>query len=139
MKLYCPSCGEVYAVPKEQRAASRLDGAFFGTTFPHLLVMQFNLLKMKKKSYVPRIFGFRVHKSARNYHDGSIDSNLAHLTSADRVHSTAARHLNDFSKNARKTISGLKKRIRQLQDDKKRLLSGTCGMTPLHIQQRLYL
>lgn len=73
MKLYCPSCSSVYQLPKNQRAASRLDGAFFGTTFPHLLVMQFPqyFSKMAKDVYVPRIFGFRVHNSQKTDQGGS--------------------------------------------------------------------
>lgn len=41
-----------------------VDGAYFGTTFPHLFLMTYgNLLPTQAtKTYVPRIFGFKVHK-----------------------------------------------------------------------------
>jgi len=41
-----------------------LDGAYFGTTFPHLFLIQFPELwppkPVKVEAYVPRVFGFRV-------------------------------------------------------------------------------
>lgn len=45
-----------------------MDGAFFGTTFPHLLMQMYPELLPPKPQlfYVPRIYGFKIHKSARN-------------------------------------------------------------------------
>ncbi|KAG4933250.1 hypothetical protein JHK87_047252 [Glycine soja] len=42
-----------------------IDGAYFGATFPHLFLMTYGNLKPQKQSqnYVPRVFGFKVHKS----------------------------------------------------------------------------
>ena len=39
-----------------------IDGAYFGTTFPHLFLMTYGYLKPQKSSvtYSPRIFGFKV-------------------------------------------------------------------------------
>lgn len=46
-----------------------VDGAAFGTTFPHLFLMTFSNLVPDplpiESAYVPRVFGFRVHKAAR--------------------------------------------------------------------------
>ena len=46
-----------------------MDGAAFGTTFPHLFLMTFSNLVPDRlpadSAYVPRVFGFRVHMSAR--------------------------------------------------------------------------
>ena len=42
-----------------------IDGAYFGTTFPHLFLMTYGYLKPQKSSsmYVPKIFGFKVCSS----------------------------------------------------------------------------
>lgn len=39
-----------------------IEGAYFGSTFPHLFLMTYGYLKPSKgyKEYVPRIFGFKV-------------------------------------------------------------------------------
>jgi casein kinase II subunit beta len=65
VKLYCPKCDEVY-YPRSARHKS-LDGAFWGTTFPHLLLLTLHqegtlTIEPSQQSYVPRIFGFRVRK-----------------------------------------------------------------------------
>eukprot|EP00966_Prymnesium_polylepis_P118867 2747683-Prymnesium_polylepis.1 len=41
-----------------------IDGAFFGTTFPHLYLQTFSEMQPQKTptTYVPRVFGFKVHK-----------------------------------------------------------------------------
>jgi Casein kinase II regulatory subunit len=43
-----------------------VDGAYFGTTFPHLLLMTYPSLRPARstESYTPRIFGFKLHASA---------------------------------------------------------------------------
>ncbi len=85
-KVFCPKCKNVYH-PPPSRSSSRassisgsnggggvgaVDGAAFGTTFPHLFLMTFNNLVPEPlhpdSAYVPRVFGFRVHRSA---HQGS--------------------------------------------------------------------
>ena len=91
-KVFCPKCKNVYQ-PPSSRSSSRgggghhssfisggnggggggaVDGAAFGTTFPHLFLMTFNNLvpdpHPPDSAYVPRVFGFRVHRSA---HRGS--------------------------------------------------------------------
>ncbi|KAE8708347.1 Casein kinase II subunit beta [Hibiscus syriacus] len=40
------------------------DGAYYGTTFPNLFLMTYQHLKPQKasQSYVPRVFGFKIHK-----------------------------------------------------------------------------
>lgn len=41
-----------------------IDGAYFGSTFPNLFLMTYGHLKPQKmsQSYVPRVFGFKIHK-----------------------------------------------------------------------------
>lgn len=61
VKLFCPHCEDIYT-PKSGRHAS-IDGAYFGTTFAHMLIQTFPNSIVQTKSYqkyVPRIFGFRL-------------------------------------------------------------------------------
>jgi hypothetical protein len=43
-----------------------MDGAYFGTTFPHLFLMTFSNIVPPPltASYVPRVFGFRIKRDA---------------------------------------------------------------------------
>lgn len=65
VKIYCPKCEDVF-YPRSKYQGN-IDGAYFGTTFPHLFLMTYPYIKSTKaaQSYVPRIFGFKIHKSAR--------------------------------------------------------------------------
>lgn len=67
MKLYCPRCEDIYT-PKSLRHAA-LDGAYFGTTFPHLLIQVYPVIVQQigteRERYVPRIFGFKIRRYAR--------------------------------------------------------------------------
>ncbi|XP_021756430.1 putative casein kinase II subunit beta-4 isoform X2 [Chenopodium quinoa] len=60
VKIYCPKCADIYY----PRSKYQGNGAYFGTTFPHLFLMTYGNLKPTQatRSYVPRIFGFKVHK-----------------------------------------------------------------------------
>mmetsp|Transcript_8811 Transcript_8811/g.22833 ORF Transcript_8811/g.22833 Transcript_8811/m.22833 type:complete len:128 (-) Transcript_8811:654-1037(-) len=51
-------------------------GAYFGTTFPHLFMLTFPECIPKKSSqyFVPRVFGFRIHKSSPYYADSALSS-----------------------------------------------------------------
>ncbi|XP_077244880.1 casein kinase II subunit beta-1-like isoform X2 [Tasmannia lanceolata] len=62
VKIYCPKCEDIY-YPRSKYQGN-IDGAYFGTTFPHLFLMTYGHLKPQKasQSYVPRIFGFKIHK-----------------------------------------------------------------------------
>lgn len=62
VKIYCPKCEDIYS--PRSRFQDNLDGAYFGSTFPHLFLMTYGHLKPQKASqnYVPRVFGFKVHK-----------------------------------------------------------------------------
>jgi len=50
-----------------------IDGAYFGTTFPHLLLMTYPMFRPAKTSemYVPRVFGFKLHASVYASRDAS--------------------------------------------------------------------
>jgi len=62
VKVFCPRCGEIYS-PKKKSADA--DGAYFGMSFAHLLLMTYPDLKpyFGKEEYVPRMFGFRIDAS----------------------------------------------------------------------------
>ncbi|KAL8287357.1 hypothetical protein RQP46_003809 [Phenoliferia psychrophenolica] len=91
VKLYCPSCVDMYVPPSSRFLG--VDGAFFGTTFPHLLFQTYpNALPFNPattpapttptsaadareptsaqtslaKVYIPRIYGFKVSERARS-------------------------------------------------------------------------
>merc|ERR1712046_282522 len=63
---YCAASGEVH---KMAAWGDVLDGAYFGTTFPHLLLMQNPALHGPKgwpvpnTKYIARIFGFKVRRA----------------------------------------------------------------------------
>lgn len=62
VKIYCPKCKELY-FPKLSRH-QELDGAYFGTTFAHLLLQTYSefIPKGPVVKYVPRIYGFKIHQ-----------------------------------------------------------------------------
>ncbi len=71
VNLFCPSCRDIF-YPKSARQAT-LDGAYFGTTFAHLFLMCNEDLQYAKPqaSYVPRVFGFRIHKDSSYWRQGT--------------------------------------------------------------------
>ncbi|XP_017016849.2 suppressor-of-stellate-like protein isoform X2 [Drosophila kikkawai] len=73
VKLYCPRCLDVY---QPRSRCCLLDGAMFGTGFPHMFFMQLPELRPHPpdEKYVGRLFGFQLHHSA-----------LTPLESPDRV------------------------------------------------------
>ncbi|TGZ85231.1 casein kinase II, regulatory subunit [Ascodesmis nigricans] len=64
VKLYCAKCEDVYS-PKSSRHAT-IDGAYFGTSFPHILFQVYPALIPPKvnERYIPRCFGFKTHAMA---------------------------------------------------------------------------
>lgn len=64
VKLYCAKCEDTYS-PKSSRHAA-IDGAYFGTSFPHILFQVYPQLVPAKTNevYVPRVFGFKTHAMA---------------------------------------------------------------------------
>jgi len=65
-KVFCPKCNELY-LPRF-KALSALDGSYFGTTFAHMFFLQNDHLVVKTANqyYVPRIYGFKVHRNVRD-------------------------------------------------------------------------
>ena len=64
VKIYCPRCNDIY-YPRSSRHRG-IDGAYWGTSFPHLFLMTLPDHKPAAPSfplYTPRIYGFKVHNS----------------------------------------------------------------------------
>jgi len=73
VNVFCPRCHGLF-FPKSTRQAN-IDGAYFGTTFPHLYLMTHpDMIPAKpSQTYVPRVYGFKVHKSSlfyKNHEEG---------------------------------------------------------------------
>eukprot|EP00038_Savillea_parva_P008396 m.176651 g.176651 ORF g.176651 m.176651 type:complete len:219 (+) comp14217_c0_seq1:270-926(+) len=64
VKLFCPLCNEVYSARASRH--QHIDGAYFGTTFPHMLFAVHPEYRPQGpcKKYVPKIYGFKLHSSA---------------------------------------------------------------------------
>jgi len=62
VRLYCPRCQETYE-PRNSNGCQDLDGAFFGTSFPHIFFQTFpNMVPLEPPAFfVPKVFGFRIH------------------------------------------------------------------------------
>ncbi|CAM9813396.1 unnamed protein product [Heterosigma akashiwo] len=72
--VYCPRCQDLFH-PKSSRQAN-IDGAYFGTTFPHLfLLTQPELIPPKpSQTYIPRIYGYRINKDSTYYTNHNSES-----------------------------------------------------------------
>lgn len=64
VKCFCPKCRDLYHPPMVRHRS--IDGAAFGSSLPHLLLQRFPEMAPVKadNSYIPRIYGFRIHDSA---------------------------------------------------------------------------
>ncbi|KAF7383978.1 hypothetical protein HZH68_014735 [Vespula germanica] len=64
VKSYCPKCMDVYT-PKSSRYHC-IDGAYFGTGFPHMLLMVHPEYRPKGATnhFIPRLYGFKIHSLA---------------------------------------------------------------------------
>lgn len=82
VQVFCPRCGDLYFPSGYIRAC---DGAFWGTTFPHLLLLRRPDLEAEPNphGYIPRVFGFKVHTGTGGA-DGEKNRNgEVHLASND--------------------------------------------------------
>ncbi|KAL0230567.1 hypothetical protein PCE1_004124 [Barthelona sp. PCE] len=62
VRLYCPKCNNVYEPPHSRHKS--VDGGFFGTTFPHLFLLEFPKFRKFQlyETFTPKIFGFKIRK-----------------------------------------------------------------------------
>lgn len=75
VKLYCPKCEDVYNPSSKKQMG--IDGAYFTTSLPHLILQMYPMLLPAKSSsaghdqpptrYVPKIFGFKIHQIANEH------------------------------------------------------------------------
>ncbi|DBA01367.1 TPA: hypothetical protein N0F65_001606 [Lagenidium giganteum] len=67
MKVFCPKCRDLYT-PSTEYQTPAIDGAYFGTTFPHLFFLTYTNLEPPPSTllYVPRVFGYRIHNKHEN-------------------------------------------------------------------------
>lgn len=111
VKIFCPKCQNVYHPPPirsrshsslDDIGSASVDGAAFGTTFAHLFLMTFHNLVPERVSsdtkYIPRVFGFRVHKSSKSRNDviPTINDYAVVTTPANRLN----RRLHNTNSNA---------------------------------------
>lgn len=61
VKVFCPKCEDVY-IPKKK--CSDVDGAYFGCSFPHIVLQTYTDIIPKEPPvvFVPRIYGFKLYK-----------------------------------------------------------------------------
>lgn len=100
VKIYCPRCKDIY-VPKKKFAD--VDGAFFGTSFPHLLLMVTRKTTQTyddigpifpKEEFTPTVFGFKIEEKDHNKKDNVV----ALPVSSDEPVATAEKKANKKKK-----------------------------------------
>lgn len=74
VRLFCAHCEELY-IPSNL-IHQNIDGAFFGTTFAHLFLMEFPMFRPRRvssmnKKYIPKIYGYPLHSS---WHEVALQS-----------------------------------------------------------------
>jgi casein kinase II subunit beta len=58
VKVYCPRCQDVY-IPRQKQLD--IDGAYFGTSFPHVFLKTYSdLMPQGPPKFIPKIYGFKI-------------------------------------------------------------------------------
>ncbi|KAM3139753.1 hypothetical protein pb186bvf_008211 [Paramecium bursaria] len=84
VKIFCPRCQDVYS-PKKQM--SDVDGSYFGNSFPHVFLQVFPELSpsLCTKEYVPKLFGFKVHKQKGSKFQAQLKQNEMYYYAEDHI------------------------------------------------------
>ena len=93
VNVFCPKCKDIF-FPRSGRQGN-IDGAYFGTTFCHLFLMQFPDLipPPPEREYEPRCYGFRIAAQSPYYGGGgSVASGSQSASSSRRAKARAQAH-----------------------------------------------
>jgi len=92
VNVFCPRCHGLF-FPKSTRQAN-IDGAYFGTTFPHLYLMTHPDVVPNKptQQYQPRIYGFKINQSSLYYRNHEEPSATRHNSGRERSSRKKNRH-----------------------------------------------
>jgi casein kinase II subunit beta len=89
VNVFCPRCHGLF-FPKSTRQAN-IDGAYFGTTFPHLYLMTHpDMVPVRPtQEYTPRVYGFKINEQSLYYRNNQdvtrrVESSSARPGSARR-------------------------------------------------------
>jgi len=84
VNVFCPRCHGLF-FPKSTRQAN-IDGAYFGTTFPHLYLMTHPDMVPNKptQQYQPRIYGFKINQASLYYRNHEEASSSRHSSGRER-------------------------------------------------------
>jgi casein kinase II subunit beta len=102
VNVYCPRCQELY-YPKSSRQGS-MDGAYFGTTFPHLYLLTYHEFipqkeeREKTQKYIPKVFGFKIYRESTYYAGiSAIDSKSSQINKDTEKQNFQTKHSDDDS------------------------------------------
>lgn len=104
VKIFCPKCEDIY-YPRSEYQCS-IDGAYFGTTSAHLLLLTYPAYRpaLSSEVYTPKIFGFKLHPTAyanRDQGQGNARSNSKRLTARGAAGGNAGQGQSSKSKGNR--------------------------------------
>jgi casein kinase II subunit beta len=63
VKLYCPRCNGIFDPPHKPHRT--IDGAHFGTTMAHLLLLEFPHTTAPVVNFQPKVFGFKLRDESK--------------------------------------------------------------------------
>lgn len=92
VNVFCPRCHGLF-FPKSTRQAN-IDGAYFGTTFPHLYLMTHPDMVPAKptQTYHPRVYGFKVHTSSLYYRNREETQSQQQIDNSQRERRRSSRY-----------------------------------------------